>query len=83
MGCVRSWLQYVGSLLRHGDLLLVVHTLWLWHMGSVVAVPRGSCSVARRILVPSPGTDPTSPALKGRFLTTGPQGKSLKWHILN
>ena len=27
--------------------------------------------------LPSPGTEPVSPALAGRFLTTGPQGKPL------
>ena len=34
----------------------------LWHVG---------------ILVPRPGIEPKSPALEGRFLTTGPPGKSL------
>ena len=28
------------------------------------------------ILVPQPGTEPSSPALEGGFLTTGPPGKS-------
>ena len=32
--------------------------------------------VARGILVPPPEIEPTSPALEGRFLTTGPPGKS-------
>ena len=36
-----------------------------------VAAPRLSCSVACGIL-----TEPTSPALQGRFLTTEPPGKS-------
>ena len=31
----------------------------------------------RRILVPRPGIELLSPALQGRFLTTGPPGKSL------
>ena len=47
---------------------------------SVVAVL--SCSAACGILVSRPGMEPTSPALQGRFLTTGPPGKSLKWIIL-
>ena len=34
-----------------------------------------SCLVACGVLVPWPGTEPVSPALKGRFLTTGPPGK--------
>ena len=32
--------------------------------------------VARGILVPGPGFEPASPALKGVFLTTGPPGRS-------
>ena len=31
------------------------------------------------ILVPQPGMEPMSPALEGRFLTTGPPGKSLEY----
>ena len=38
----------------------------LWHVGSSV---------------PQPGMERTSPALEGRFLTTGPPGKSLCQHI--
>ena len=37
-----------------------------------------SCGMrACRILVPQPGIQPISPALQGRFLVTGPLGKSL------
>ena len=44
----------------------------------VLVVARGlSCPVACGILVPQPGIEPTSPAVEGRFLTTGPPGKSL------
>ena len=35
-----------------------------------------TCSAAREILGPRPGMEPTSPALEGGFLTTGPPGKS-------
>ena len=31
--------------------------------------------------IPRPGTEPVSPALVGRFLTTGPQGKSLMGEV--
>ena len=34
-------------------------------------------------LVPWPGIEPTSPALKGSVLTTGPPGKSLFLHLYN
>ena len=40
--------------------------------GSVVRAHGLSCSTACGILVPRPGITPTSPALQGRFLTTGP-----------
>ena len=36
-----------------------------------------SCPMACEILVPRPGMESTSPALQGRFSTTGPPGKSL------
>ena len=45
--------------------------------GLVAAARRLSCPVACGILVPWPGIKPVSPALEGRFLTTGPRGKSL------
>ena len=42
---------------------------------SVVTVHRLSFSVAYGVLLPPPGVKPSSPALQGRFLTTGPAGK--------
>ena len=51
----------------------------LWDAGfSPVAAHRLSCSTACGILVPRPGIKPASHALEGRFLTTGPPGKSFK-----
>ena len=47
----------------------------LKHVSSVVAAHGLSCSMAYRILFPSPGIKPTSPALEGRFLTTKLPGK--------
>ena len=41
-----------------------------------VVVCRLSCSVACGMLVPPAGIKPESPALEGRFSTTGPAGKS-------
>jgi len=41
------------------------------------AARRPSCSVACGISVPRPEIKPTSPALQGRFLTTGPAGEFL------
>ena len=42
---------------------------------SVIVAPGLSCPAAHGILVPRPGIEPLSPALEGRFLTTGPPGK--------
>ena len=44
--------------------------------GSVVVAHRLSCPTVCGILVPRPVIEPTSPALEGGFLTTGPPGKS-------
>ena len=41
---------------------------------SLVVVGGLSCPTAFGILAPQPGIEPTSPALEGRFLTTGPPG---------
>ena len=67
--CVRSQSCHTGSSLHHAGLLL-------WRTDSFV-VARGhrlSCSSACGILVSRPGIEPPSPALQGRFLTTGPPG---------
>ena len=45
-------------------------------MGLVAVVCRLGCSVACGVLVPRPGIKPTSLALEGGFLTTGPPGES-------
>ena len=66
-------------------------SLSLRSMDSLVGVPGFSvvvlgglnCSTARGILPPGPGTEPVSPALQGRFLTTGPLDKSLSLVKLN
>ena len=50
-------------------------------MGSVVVARGLSCPAACGILVPRPGIDPAPPALEGRFLTTGPPGKSPSWFL--
>ena len=48
----------------------------------ILVVARGlSWSAACGILAPLPGFKPTSPALQGGFLTTGPPGKSLSLHF--
>ena len=45
-------------------------------VGLVAVVCRLGCSVACGVLVPRPGIKPTSLALEGGFLTTGPPGES-------
>ena len=42
---------------------------------------RLSCPAACGILVPRPGIEPASPALKGGFFTTGPPGKFLLYYF--
>ena len=44
---------------------------------SLVMVRGLSCHKARGTLVPRSEIEPTSPAVEGGFLTTGPPGKSL------
>ena len=53
----------------------------LKHLGSVIVARGLSCFTACGILVPWSGIEPTSPALQGGFLTTGPPGKSLDRHL--
>ena len=66
------------------DSLVVVHGLSHCgvpapeHVGLVVTwTHRLSCFAVRGVLAPQPGLKPMSPALQGRFLTTGPMGNSL------
>ena len=56
--------------------------LLLRRMSSVVVARGLCCPAARGILIPRPGIEPTSPALEGRFFTTGPPGKSLPYYSL-
>ena len=65
------------------DLFLAVSDLnrssrvLLHHTGFSLVVTHGlSCPVVCGIFVPWPGIKPSSPALEGGFLTTGPPGKS-------
>ena len=51
-------------------------SLQLWCTGSIVEALWLSCPMACGIRVPQPGIEPASPALEGRFLITGPPGKS-------
>ena len=50
---------------------------------SLVVAHRLSCSLTYRILVPPPRIKPMSPALQGRFLTTGPQGSANMYYLWN
>ena len=51
------------------------------HSGPVVAAHGLSCSEACGILVPLPGIKPTSPGFQDSFLTSRPQGNSLKVYL--
>ena len=67
----------IGSQLQHPGYFVVAHGL-LCSCGTPVQQQcRGlSCLETGRILVPLPGIKPTSSALEGRFLTSGPPEKS-------
>ena len=71
-----SSLWHAGSLVAAGGLLSSCGAQAPECAGSVVAARRLSCSTARGISFPRPGIEPSSPALEGRFVTTGPPGKS-------
>ena len=59
-------------------LIYNIYVLFVWlHWVLVVSAHGLSCLVACGILVPQLGIKPTAPALQGRFLTTGPLGRSL------
>ena len=96
--CVLSiYLAALGHSCSKHDLHCVVWDLLLWHTDCLVVAHgpqstqgvvalRLSCSAACGILVPWSGIEPTSPALQGRFLTTGPPGTShggcfKYWHL--
>ena len=59
----------MGSLSHHSASFVLAHGL--------------SCPVACGILVPRPQNKPTSPALQGRFVTSGPPGKPPCWGIFH
>ena len=72
-GCTRLQMQ-------HHFRCITASILWdiLWCCRDALTVMCGlSCPMACRILVPRTGIKPTVLALQGRFLTTGPPGKSL------
>ena len=58
--------------------------LFLEESGGFSSVTHGlSCAKSCGVLVPRPGIESPSPALEGRFLTSGPPEKSLKWAFLS
>ena len=70
--------------LAASSLSCFMRDILLWHPASLVTVHGLNCSEPREILVPGPGIEPVSPALQGRFLSTGLPGKSrqyLFWSI--
>ena len=59
-----------------------MQNLSLWCSGSAVEAQRLICPTTCGILVPQSGIKPESPALEGRFLTTGPSRKSQYFFLL-
>ena len=81
---VGSSLRYVGSLLLRVGSFVTAHGLSSWHTQAQQLWCEGglSCPMAWGILFSPPGTEPVAPALQGRFLTTGPSGKSQTFFFL-
>ena len=77
-GCIRSWLQQVGSFAEVRGLLSSCGAQSPEPRDSVVGARGLSCAMACGILVPRPGIKRTEPhVLEGRFLTTRSPGKFL------
>ena len=55
---------------------VIKHTDGIWNIKCNCKLTHFPSSTTREILVPWLGIEPTSPALEGGFLTTGPAGKS-------
>ena len=70
------FLAVLGLSCSMQDVCCIIRDLSLWLTGSLVVAWGLSYSEECGILVPRPGIEPMSPALQGRFLTTGPPGKS-------
>ena len=84
-----SWWVLRGSLGLVSHFMCYL-TIWVWAaacrvfirscrvfgcgVSSATVVHRLSCPAACRVWVPQPGIEPVSPALQGRFLTTGLPG---------
>ena len=84
LAAVGSQLWCVGSSLHHAKHFCRTFCCvprQLWCVGSVVVAHGLSCATGCGILVPQPGIEPTSPALAGGFLTTGPPGKSQDFYF--
>ena len=60
-----------------GSVVCGMRALLLRCVSSVVVARGFSCPATCGILVPRPMIEPTSPALEGRFFTTGPPGSPL------
>ena len=87
--CFSSQLYHAGSSLHHEGSFIVTHRpcscrsqpsncgkLVPEHVSSVAVAQGLSFFAACGILVPQPESEPLSPALQGRFLTTGPPEQS-------
>ena len=78
-GSTGSSSQDAGYWLLHSGSLIVLSRLFLWQEGfSVVGEFTLTFPEACGILAPWPGIEPLSPALEGRFLTTGTPAMFLK-----
>ena len=68
-----------SKLACHGDFFFFFQ---FWLCWVFIVVGRLHCLMACGSLVPQPGIKPMFSALEGRFLTTGPPGKSCHRHLI-
>ena len=78
--------KWVLDFVNGFSLHLLRSSYFIWPCQVLVVAPRlsicgthGSVIVARGIIVPQPGIEPASSALRGRLLTTGVPGNSLSY----
>ena len=85
LGQLESPIEALGNILFFSSLpsfLLLFNKYLSIYLLGCIGSHGLSCPMAYGILVPPLGMEPTSPALEGRFLTTGPPGSPRSCSLL-
>ena len=77
-----AWYIYIQYPIGFFIFLAVLGLRW-GTRASLAVVPGLNYPLAYGILVPRPGMESVFPALEGRFLTIGPPGKFLQYHVVD